>query len=173
MPRDPRLGNNIARTTWPGSSPPPSQRTRSAALSEPRHYTPRSRLSRGSCSPRPPLRCSLGTDRCLGLRAANPQRSASWPLHLLRGSPEAPMMHRVGRDQHVAPVLQGRTTPTTTPPQEQAQGSDMPPLLARRRVVSTCTVLVLPSAKKGEDFGHLEGRHREEHIVTHAHITAA
>ena len=39
-------------------------------------------------------------------RAANPQRSASWPPHLLRGSPEAPMMHRVGCDQHVAPVLQ-------------------------------------------------------------------
>ena len=70
----------------------------------------------------PPLRRSLGTDRASASRAANPQRSASWPPRLLRGSPEAPMMHRVGRDQHVAPVLQGRTTPTTTPPQEQATG---------------------------------------------------
>jgi len=115
----------------------------------------------------PPLRCSLGTDRASASPTVDPRRSAPRPQHLLRGNPGAPMTHRDGCDQHVAPALQGRTTPTTTPP----QGSDALPLFARRRIVSTCTVLVLPSTIKGEDLGHLGGT--KKNTLEHTHFPAA
>ena len=77
----------------------------------------------GVCARRdPPLRCSLGTDQASASRTVRPHRLAHPPPHPLRGSPRALTTHRIGWDWHAAPVLQGRTTPTTTPPQEQATG---------------------------------------------------
>ena len=70
----------------------------------------------------PPPWCSLDTDQVSATRVVRPQWLARPPPHPLRGSPGAPMTHRIGWDDHAAPVLQGRTTPTTTPPQEQATG---------------------------------------------------
>jgi hypothetical protein len=76
-----------------------------------------------------------------------------------------------------------RSDGTSTPPQcsmdgplqqprhhrNRPQGSDTPPLWARRCIVSTCIVLVFPSTIKGEDLGHLGGTNRGEHLVTHTH----
>ena len=70
----------------------------------------------------PPPRCSLDTDQVLASRTVRPQWLARSPPHPLRGSPGAPTTHMIGWDQHAAPVLQGQTTPTTAPPQEQATG---------------------------------------------------
>ena len=71
------------------------------------------------------------------------------------------MTHRVGCDQHVAPALKDGPLRRPHHHRNRLQGSDTPPLFARRRIVSTCTVLVLPSTIKGNDLGHLE----EESIV--------
>ena len=94
-------------------------------------------------------------------------------------------VHRRTRSEAV-PGLPRRTGSdgTSTPPQcskdgplrrprrhrNRPQGSDMPPLLARRRIVNTCTVLVLPSTIKGEDLGHLE-KERRTPCNTHTHTS--
>ena len=49
------------------------------------------------------------------------------------------------------------------------QGSDTPPLFARRRIVSKCTTLVLPSNYKRKGLGPFLGEigtHEEQHPVT-------
>ena len=66
----------------------------------------------------PPPWCSLDTDQVSASRAVRLQWLARPSPHPLRGSPEALTTHRIGWDWHAAPVLQGRTTLTATPPQE-------------------------------------------------------
>ena len=107
-------------------------------------------------------------------RAANPQRSVSWPLRLLRGSPEAPMMHRVRRDQHVALVLQGRTTPTTTPPQEQATGLGHTASVGTTPYSQHMYCPCPPFNYKRRGLGPLrKGEGRRPPCNTHIHILAA
>ena len=48
----------------------------------------------------PPRRYSLGTNRASASCTVSPQRLARSPPHPLRGSPRAPMMHRIGCDHH-------------------------------------------------------------------------
>ena len=73
------------------------------------------------------------------------------------GQPRRPSTPRTDHSyNHAAPVLQGRTTPMTTPPQEQATGLGRATPIGTTPHSNTCTVLALPSTIKGEDLGHLE-----------------
>jgi len=154
---------------------------RSAARSRPRHCTPRPRHCTpgprrywGPCLPRPPHRStSLGTDQVSASCIVRPQwltfAATSTPRHS-RGSHDAQDL--MGRPRR--PVFQGWTTPTTTPPQEQATGRGHAAPVGTTPHSNTCTALVLPSTIKGGDLGHLEGGERPGNTEnTHAHIPAA
>ena len=119
----------------------------------------------------PPLRCGLGADQASALRTVRPQWSARPPSHPLRGCPGAPTTHRIGWDGHAAPVPQGRTTPMTTPPQEQTTGLGHAAPVGTTPHSNTCTILVLPSTIKGEDLGHLEEGRTPCNTHTRTHLS--
>ena len=132
-------------------------------------YTKVSAISGFSARRDPHCGAALALTEASASRAANPQRSASWPPHLLRGSPEAPIMHRVGRDQHVAPVLQGRTTPTTTPPQEQATGLGHTASVGTTPYSQHMYCPCPPFNYKRRGLGPLRREIEGEHLVAHTH----
>jgi hypothetical protein len=124
----------------------------------------------------PPLRCSLSTDQASASHTVILQWHARSPLHPLRGSPRAPTTHKIGWYQHAAPVLHGRTTPTTTPPQEQATGlghaTPMGTTLYSQHMYCPC----LPFNYKRRGLGPLRGdEQRRTPCNTHTriHIPAA
>ena len=86
------------------------------------------------------------------------------------------LSRRTGSDGTSTPPQCSKDGPLRRPRRHKnrPQGSDTSPLLARRHIVSICTVLVLPSTIKGEDLGHLEGDGQgRTPCNTHIHIPAA
>ena len=151
------------RPLCPNTVPMISRPLKASAL-----YTKVSAILRFVPAETPLPRCSLDTDQVSASRAVHPQWLARPPPHPLRGSPRAPTTHRIGWDWHAAPLLPGRTTPTATPPQEQATGFGHAAPVGTMPHSNTCTVPVLPSTIKGEDLGHLERGTKKTHTRTHS-----
>jgi hypothetical protein len=123
----------------------------------------------------PPLRCSLGTDQASP--RARSVYSGTHVHHCTHSEAVLGLPRRTRSDGTGTPPQCSMDGPLRQPRRHRnrPQVSDTPPLLAQRRIVSTCTVLVFPSTIKGEDLGHLGGTNRGEHLVTHTriHIPAA
>ena len=144
---------------------------RSAAHSRPRHCTPGSRRSWGSRLPRPLHRGAASASTKSRPRA----QSVHSGLHVHRRThseavPGFP--RRTESDGTTTPLQCSKDGPLRQPRRHRnrLQGPDTPPLFTRHRIVSSCTVLVLPSDYKrrglGPFWGGGTGSHEEPHSVT-------
>ena len=117
---------------------------RSATHSRPRHCTPRSRLSWGSCLPRPLHHGAASTPTKSRPRA----QSVHSGLHVRRTYSEAVpgLPRRTGSDGTATPPQCSKDGPLRRPHhhRNRLQGPDTPPLFTRRHIVSSCTVLTPP-----------------------------
>ena len=113
---------------------------RSAAHSRPRHRTPRSRPSWGSCLPRPLHHGAAST----------PTKSRPHAQFVHSGLHVLGLPRRTGSDRTATSPQCSKDGPLRRPHRHRnrLQGPDTPPLFTRCRIVSSCTALVLPSCYK-------------------------